>query len=359
MWYFIYGGVFLLSLLLSLVLTEIVKNYAINIGFVDKPNKRKFHKGATPLLGGVAIYLSFTLTIIIGVIVFFCGFKYLPASIQDFLGGIQLRLPWVFAILVGGLVLAITGLIDDKVNLGPWIKLFIQFLVAVFVISMGIKVRLFLRAEWLSYIITVIWIMFLTNAFNLLDNMDGVSAGVALVSSFMLFLVACLLGEFFIATILTVFMGSLLGFLYFNFPPAKIFMGDCGSMFIGFLLSIMTILGTYYKPNSPTLFPVAIPLIVLAVPIFDTISVICIRLWNGQHIFKADKNHFSHRLVNLKMKVPLAVCFVYLVSLCLGLPSVLLPILPLGGVLIVFAQAFIVMVIIAILEYYAKNSRFQ
>jgi len=149
----------------------------------------------------------------------------------------------------------------------------------------------------------------------------------------------------------------LLGFLFFNFPPAKIFMGDCGSMFIGYIISVITILGTYYRPGAPTLFPVVIPLLVLTVPIFDVLSVIFIRWVHKKPIFQPDKNHFSHRLVDMGMNIRTAVLFLYLLTFCVGLPSVLLPQLSLVGVVIIFLQAVGIMGVIAVLEYYGKNNR--
>ncbi len=356
MWFLAYISIFLISLLLSFVLTDVCRYLALRWGFVDRPQKGRFHTRTTPLLGGLGIFLSFSLTIIGGLLAVWKFADILPDKIQAFLPGITLRLPWLAVILAGGLAMAVTGLVDDRINLRPHWKLLIQFIIAFLIARAGIRVKLFVRWEWFSYLVTIFWLLFITNAFNLLDNLDGVSAGVAFISSIMLFLVALMLHQYFIGAILAVFMGSVLGFLYYNFPPAKIFMGDCGSMFIGFIFSIITVLGTYYKPYSPTLFPVAIPLIVLAVPIFDTLSVFVIRLLRKQPLFRGDKNHFAHRLVRLGMREPVAVLFLYLVTLCVGLPSVLLPIMPLAGVLIIFSQAVVVMVIVAILEFFGKRA---
>lgn len=356
MWVLAYISVFLFSLLLSFLFTDACRSLALRWGFVDLPQKGRFHSKTTPLLGGIGIVLSFCLTIIAGLFLVWKYADLFPAGIQPFLTGISLRLPWIVAILAGGVAISVIGLVDDKINLRPQWKLLVQFIIAFFIARAGIRVKLFVAWEWLSYLITIIWMLFIINAFNLLDNMDGVSAGVAFISSLLLFLGAVMLNEYFIATILAVFMGGSLGFLYYNFPPARIFMGDCGSMFIGFIFSVITILGTYYKPYSPTLFPVAVPLVVLAVPIFDTFSVFAIRLLRKQPLFRGDKNHFAHRLVRLGMREPVAVLFLYLVTLCVGLPSVLLPILPLSGVLIIFAQAVVFMVIVAILEFYGKQA---
>ena len=322
------------------------------LGFIDHPAKRKFHDKPIPLMGGAAIFLSFYITIFLNLAFVKIWPQLLPEQIRTFLPGINLRLPWLLAVLAGGLVIAGIGLADDKYGLQPKWKLLGQFIVAFGIAAAGIRIKFFIPSELLSFCITIIWILVITNAFNLLDNMDGVSAGVALISSIILLIVAVMLNEYFIAAVLAVFTGSIIGFLYYNFPPATIFMGDCGSMFIGFVLSVITILGTYYKSGDvPTVFPVVIPLLVLTVPIFDTLSVLYIRIRKGLPAFQPDKNHFSHRLVNRGMNVRTAVSFVYLVTLCVGLPSVLLPYLPLKGVLVVFIQVIGIVAIIAMLEY--------
>lgn len=352
MWYLVYLYIFITSLLLSIFLTKISCNIAPKLGFIDQPSERKFHTEPVPLMGGIAIALSFFTIILLNLFVIKIWPQIVPGEIKAFLPGIGLRLGWLTAVLLGGIMIAAIGLIDDKKDLAPFWKLLVQFIAAVLIASVGIRIKIFITNESISFIMTILWIMIITNAFNLLDNMDGISAGISVISSLILFIVAIILNGYFIATLLSVFMGSVLGFLFFNFPKAKLFMGDCGSMFVGFIISVVTILGTYYGPNTPTLFPVVIPLLVLAVPLFDTISVVCIRLYKKQPIFKPDRNHFSHRLVNRGMSVRTTVLFIYLVTFCVGLPCVLLPFLPLIGVLVVFMQTIGIISIIAMLEYY-------
>lgn len=352
MWYIVYLLISLCGFITTLFLTKIFRNLAIRWRFIDQPSERKFHRKPTPLMGGVAIFLGFWITIFAGLIIVWL----FPSAASGYAQGVWMRIPWLISIFIGGLVISGVGLWDDKSALRPKHKLLFQFMVAIFTVLVGIRARLFLPQPF-SYIISIIWILAITNAFNLLDNMDGVSSGIAFIGSFLLFLVAVMMKNYFISSMLSCFMGTLLGFLCFNFPPADIFMGDCGSMFIGYIISVVTILGTYFRPESPTIFPVFIPLLVLAVPLFDTLSVIFIRIAHKKPIFQPDKNHFSHRLVNMGMKIKTAVLFLYLVTFCVGLPSVLLPQLSLSGVLIVFSQAVGIMVVIAILEYYGENNR--
>lgn len=323
--------IFLCSFITTALLTYIIRRLAVRCKFLDQPSSRKFHKSPTPLMGGVAIFLGFW------VVTF-----------------IFIRSQWLIPIFIGSLIISGVGLWDDRFVICPRYKLFFQFIVSLFTVTAGARASVFLPVP-LSYIVSILWIIVITNAFNLLDNMDGVSCGIAFVASLILFFVSLILKNYFISSALCAFMGALLGFLIFNFPPASIFMGDCGSMFIGYIISIITILGTYYRRESPTLFPVVIPLLVLAVPIFDVLSVICIRLIHRKPIFQPDKNHFSHRLVNMGMDVRPAVLFLYLLTFCVGLPSVLLPQLSLCGVVVVFLQTVGIMAIIAILECYGKK----
>lgn len=316
--------IFLCSFITTTLLTYIIRRLAVRWKFIDQPSDRKFHKKPTPLMGGVAIFLGFWISA-----------------------------PWLITIFISSLIISGAGLWDDRFVIRPWQKLLAQFIVAAFTVSMGIRAQVFLPSPF-SYIISIIWILAITNAFNLLDNMDGVSCGIAFVCSLLLLLTS---QDYFVSSMLCAFMGALLGFLCFNFPPARIFMGDCGSMFIGYIISVITILGTYYRPGTPTLFPVVIPLLVLAVPIFDVSSVIFIRWVHKKPIFQPDKNHFSHRLVDMGMNIRTAVLFLYLLTFCVGLPSVLLPQLSLTGVIIVFLQAVGIMGVIAVLEYYGKNNR--
>ena len=354
MWFLAYLVISIISFVITTFLVRKMLPLAVSWGMVDHPAGHKFHQRATPLLGGVAIFLGFWITVLGGMAVIRSPVSFIPSVIRQYTDGVWLRLPWIGVVFGGSLAISACGLYDDKYNLNAFIKLGVQFAVAVVTVAVGIRARLFLNIP-LSYLVSIVWILGITNSFNLLDNMDGVSAGIAVISSFLLFLVACIMQNYFVASFLACFMGCLLGFLRFNFPPAKIFMGDCGSMFIGYIISVVTIMGTYYGPKSPTIFPIVIPLLVLAVPIFDTISVVIIRVIQQRPVFQADKNHFSHRLVTMGMGVKTAVLFLYLVTLCIGLPSLLLPLLPLTGVMIVLCQAAGIIGIIAILEYYSRK----
>src|SRR5262249_39375671 len=189
---------------------------------------------------------------------------------------------------------------------------------AVLLIAAGIRTS-FLPYDWMNALVTVLWIVGMTNAFNLLDNMDGASAGVALVACVVLLINAWSLGELFISLILMAFIGSLLGFLLYNFHPASTFLGDCGSLFIGYVMGSLTLLERYVSHASSGFFPVLMPVLVLAVPLIDTTTVVVIRLRERRPFYVGDSRHLSHRLVSLGFSPRAAVLFLYLSTFCFGL----------------------------------------
>ncbi len=353
MWKIIYFSAFFFSLVFSCVFTSIFRNIALRLNIVDNPDgKRKTHANPLPLLGGLGMYCSFSLTIIAGLGLILLAKKLgmiMPETALYF-KGIYSRVPQVFTILATALFLTILGLADDIKGLSAKTKLIFQVILSLIVFFSGIRITFFIENNFISAILTICWIIGITNAFNLLDNMDGLSCGTALISSFIFFLVASSGGHFFVAAILSVFIGILSGFLIFNFPPALIFMGDAGSLFIGFTLSILIIINTYYTPGNPTSAPVIMPLLIMAIPIFDTLSVIYIRKKNNVSIFTADNNHLSHRLVKLGMSAKNSVLFIYLLNFCIGLGALLLSSLNMYGCIIVLIQAILILAIIVFLE---------
>jgi UDP-GlcNAc:undecaprenyl-phosphate GlcNAc-1-phosphate transferase len=211
-------------------------------------------------------------------------------------------------------------------------------------------------AKW---ILTAIWIVGITNAFNLLDNMDGLCSGVAIIASTILMVLCLQSGELFVTAFIILLIGSLSGFWIYNFKPAKIFLGDSGSLLIGYFLSIITILPTFYdghKENAHVL-SIFMPIIILAIPIFDTMSVMLIRFKNKKPFFQGDKNHFSHRLVSLGLSQQQAVLMIYLVCLSTGISTLLLLKLDVFGSSILFVQVIFIFLIIAILENAGRKKR--
>jgi len=253
---------------------------------------------------------------------------WMPTEITPLLGGISLRAREVWSIFGAGTVVFLLGLLDDRLTLGWRPKLVVQLIVAGLLVSAGIRATVFAKAEWIGVVLSVIWFVVLINAFNFLDNMDALSSGVGLIASAM-FTIVMLTGtaepRWFVASCLLILCGSLAGFLVHNWPPARIFMGDSGSCLIGLVLASLTIVGTFFEyGHSPGKHVLLAPLCILAVPLYDFCSVVVIRLLQGRSPFHADKQHFSHRLVELGLSRSHAVLTVHLVTLTTGMGALLL-----------------------------------
>jgi UDP-GlcNAc:undecaprenyl-phosphate GlcNAc-1-phosphate transferase len=229
-------------------------------------------------------------------------------------------------------------------------------LAALVLLSAGVRTD-FLHYAWLNAAVTLLWVVGITNAVNLLDNMDGLAAGVAVVASLVLLLNAWLLGEFFISLVLVALMGTLLGFLVYNWHPASIFLGDCGSLFIGFTLASLTLLERFVTHASSTYFSILMPVLVLAIPIIDTTTVVVIRIREHRPIYVGDSRHLSHRLVSLGMSRPLAVATIYVLALGIGLGSVALPHASPIVSAILLLQALAVTAVVLILLFYERRAQ--
>jgi UDP-GlcNAc:undecaprenyl-phosphate/decaprenyl-phosphate GlcNAc-1-phosphate transferase len=318
-------GVLVASTALSAALVPASSRLAQWLGAVDHPGHRKIHAVPMPRMGGVAVYVAFVAIVLSG--------YYLAPWLR------QMNLPFaavleplrdahrveqkLLAVIAGATASFIVGLLDDLLGarFPVWIKAVGQVLAALFLVFGDVRTS-FLPTDVLNSILTVLWVVGISNAFNLLDNMDGLSAGVAFIAAGVLLVNAWLLGELFICLILVAFMGSLLGFLFFNYNPARLFLGDCGSLFIGYVMAALTLLERYVSEASSTLFPVLMPVLVLAVPIIDTATVIFIRIKERRPIYVGDTRHLSHRLVSLGFSQRAAVQFIYLATFCFGLGAV-------------------------------------
>jgi len=349
MWNLACLGAFLLAFLLSYLLVFACRRAAAALGVVDYPSARKVHREPTPLLGGLAIFLSLLLTIGAGVA--FARWPGAPEFVRAAAPGIRSVAGKLYGLLAGGLLVVLTGLLDDLAGLRPWQKLSLQVLCGLVIVTVGIRVSFFVPNALYGAAATLLWLVAMMNSFNLLDNMDGLSAGVAFVCGAVLFLFAFHMGQQFVAAVLAVFLGSVGGFLWHNFPPAGIFMGECGSSFLGYFLGATAVLLTFYRyEGTQSFLPLFTPFVVFSVPFFDTLSVVCIRLRRGLPVFKGDKNHLSHRLVNLGMTQRRAVLFIYLLALCTGMGALLLFNLNVYGGLLVILQTVIILGIVWVLE---------
>jgi UDP-GlcNAc:undecaprenyl-phosphate GlcNAc-1-phosphate transferase len=348
---------------LSALLVPVARLLARRNGIMDAPGARKVHAVPTPRLGGLAVCISFVAVVL-------TGYLLAPSLAQQSWARASLGFPLtllqeapkvgtkLLAVLAGAIIAFAVGLLDDMFGsrFPVLAKALGQAVAAVIVIAAGVRTS-FMPTEWLNVVVTLLWLVGITNAFNLLDNMDGLSAGVALVASTILLINAWSLGEFFISLILLAFMGSLLGFLFYNFNPASIFLGDCGSLFIGFVMGSLTLLERYVSHASSTLFPVLMPVLVLAVPLTDTATVVWIRLREGRPFYVGDDRHLSHRLLSLGFSDRAAVLLIYLATFSLGLGAVSLSDATVAQSLFILLQSVGFVALILILMFFDGRDR--
>ena len=337
--------------------TAVVIRVAPRIGLMDQPAARKVHQEPTPLGGGVAVWLAVTIIVVCVYAVAWTARAnavasgLVPEPLRPHIPGLISRGPLVAAVLAGATLQMILGLVDDWRGLSYLVRLLVEAGLVAALAWLGIRVTLFppFDAPVFTYTVTILWIVGLTNAFNFLDNMDGLSGGVAALCCMFLALVAFMIGDLFIAGFVLVLGGALSGFLLFNWPPARVFLGDAGANFVGFLLGVVTVAGTFTTPQYPNVTIFA-PLCIMAVPIYDSVSVITIRLLEGRSPFKPDKKHFSHRLVTLGMSPPRAVLTIYLATVATSLNAIILYFLPPRWAVVVVLQIAAVLGLVAVLE---------
>lgn len=289
---------FLIPFILSLIFTPIIRLFAIKNGLISYPRTDRWHKHPTAILGGVSIYLAVLISCL-------------------FLGDINKT---SLGLLSGGTFLFVIGLLDDKFHFRPYTKLFTQIIAGCIAIFFGIVLGLPIN-HFLAIPLTLLWIVGITNAFNLLDNIDGLAAGIAVISGLMLFF-SLIFSDNPLGIYGLILSAATLGFLPYNFNPAKIFMGDSGSMFLGYSLAVISITGTA-RHISNLLIALLVPVLILSVPIFDTIFVMTIRTLQGKRVFQGDKDHTSHRLVTLGISQRKTVLLLYAVSIIFGLIAIL------------------------------------
>lgn len=293
----IVGGI---SVAIAALMTLLVRGFARKFDFVAKPKSDRWHKRPTAMLGGAAIFLT--------TLIMYAAF--VPKTTETLI------------ILVGSTLLFIVGLLDDILNIKPYQKLVGQLFGAVIVVGFGMTLPL-TGYELVDIWITVFWLIGITNAINLLDNMDGLAAGIAAIGAVSLAFGFAVNGQGTEVMLVAVFIGALVGFLIFNFNPASIFMGDCGSMFVGFLLASSVLLGQTGGRSRGIFSILAVPVLILFVPIFDTTFVTVLRKMWGRKASQGGRDHTSHRLVALGLSERSAVLMIYAFAVCAGLLSLM------------------------------------
>ncbi len=294
--------IFASAFILVLGATPIIRRLANRLGFVDRPDARRIHRMPVPLLGGIAIYAGFILALVI----FGEGWVVSQA----------------IGILVGATLVSFLGIWDDRWGLRPIMKLLGQACATGIIVASGVQVS-FLPNQALNLLVTFLWVLGITNALNLLDNMDGLSGGVGALAAAFFLLLAAWNGQYLVASLAAALMGVCIGFLVYNFNPASIFMGDAGSMFLGFVLAVVGIKLRF--PGRPNIITWMIPVVVLGLPVFDTTLVVFSRLRRGINpLTNPGRDHASHRLVSLGLSQRQAVVLLYGVCCALGLVGLLI-----------------------------------
>jgi UDP-GlcNAc:undecaprenyl-phosphate/decaprenyl-phosphate GlcNAc-1-phosphate transferase len=357
---------FTTAFVVSAAATGLMRWVAPQVGLIDRPAARKVHTTPTPLGGGVGIVCGFVVTMAMAHLAVWLIARdptppgWLPPSIQPHLSGVLSRAPMLWRLIAAGVLLAVMGLLDDFKGL-PWkSRLVVQFGIAFALVAGGVQATVFVNQPWVGQVISVLWIVVLINSFNFLDNMDALSSGIGLIAAAVF--AVLMLGtvsepRWFVGGALVALAGSLAGFLCHNWPPARIFMGDAGSTFIGLMLASLTVLGTFYEPELGSTHVMLAPLCVLAIPLYDITSVIAIRLSEGRSPFQPDKKHFSHRLTELGLSKRSAVLVVHLATLTTGLGGLLLYKVPdwtSAGLVVLLV--FCLLAIVAILETVGRAS---
>ena len=334
-----------------------------------RPRTDRFHKEPTPLGGGLAIWLGVVATFAAAQLLLWLiaagavRLEVLPQLFATHYDGMLQQSPKLWTLLAAATVMMILGLIDDRGGLDWRLRLGVQIFVAAIIVWQGWRLTAFIDAPLLTAALSVIWIVGIVNAFNMLDNMDGLSAGVAWIAAALLIAVILTAPspasngpQLFVAGFLLVLAGAIAGFWWHNRPPAKIFMGDAGSYFVGFCLATATLMATFAGGGMPRHALLA-PLCVLAVPIYDMLTVVAIRLRAGRSPFEGDKNHFSHRLVALGLSPKQAVWTIYLLTTACGLGALLLHQVNEFGAVVILIMIGCMLATIAILEATARRDR--
>jgi UDP-GlcNAc:undecaprenyl-phosphate GlcNAc-1-phosphate transferase len=301
---------FFSALIISFILTPPARRLAFKVGALDVPkDPRKIHKKPMPYFGGLAIYVS----------IMSCMFVYMPHTTTN------------YSIMAGATIIVLTGIVDDMFGMPAKVKMFMQLVAAVVAIAGGVRIYFVSNPlsttgmsyllSWFSIPITVFWIVGITNTINLIDGLDGLASGVSSIAATTLLFTAAIHGHYFIVMQCAIIAGASLGFLPFNFNPAKIFMGDTGSLLLGYMLAITSILGMVKSVAAVSLI---IPVFAIGLPIFDTAFAIVRRYINHKPIMQADKGHLHHKLMGRGLNQRQTVLVMYLISMLLGIAAVII-----------------------------------
>lgn len=292
-------------------------------GHVDAPGHRKIHQEPIPLAGGLAVITGMIVPVFAGLLVI--QWQLLDSeTAARLMHGLGRRGGQLGVVLAGAIGMVVLGWMDDRWELKPSVKLGGQLLVAAAVAVAGVRITLFVPSLLFSYAVTVLWILTVINAFNFMDNMNGLCAGLGAIGAFFCGLAAAIHGQYLVALVAMLTLGALLGFLPYNYPRASAFLGDAGSHLVGYLLAVLAILPHFHSAQHPHPWAVLSPLLILGVPLFDLAWVVILRWRLGQPFYVGDNNHFSHRLVRRGWSRAGAVALIWLLAAMSGGVSLVL-----------------------------------
>lgn len=338
------------------LLTPLFATLARRSGVVDVPGPRALHKSPTPLLGGLAIVIALLLTTV-SHLLFAVFLTRNPAFLKPVLSDLQLNLSGLTAtwsrlgiIFSGGVAVCALGLADDLWHLRVRTRLFFQFLIAIAVVGLGVRPTLGIMPSGVAFAVAVVWLVGITNSFNLVDGVDGLATGLAAIAAGILGVTMFMSGHPCPAALLFAVCGACLGFLWHNWHPARVFLGSAGALFLGYILGAITMVATFMTENTTWLFPLLIPVLVFALPLYDTASVILIRLGLRKPIWEGDRSHFHHRLLRIGFSHRQCVVFIYLLALAFGTAAVMISKSSLAQNLLLVAQAVFLVGVIVLME---------
>ena len=326
----------LAALVVSFLASPLVKNFAYKVGAIDVPkDARRMHKIPTPRLGGLAIFLGFMVSVIL----------FVPIR-----GDREMQ-----SILMGAVIIVVLGVVDDIMALPAMLKFVVQIVAALIPALNGVQIQVvsnpnifsdspYWVLDWLTVPVTVLWIVGVTNSVNLIDGLDGLANGVSAISATTVLVIALIASEARVALVMAALVGASVGFMPYNQNPAKMFMGDTGATFLGFILASMSIQGLF---KFYTVISFVVPFLILGLPIFDTAFAFIRRIAHGQSPMHADRSHIHHRLIDMGLNQKQAVATLYVISAILGLSAVVLTTGGEGKALIFFAALCVVAVVAA------------
>ena len=301
----------------SLLALPLWRKWCLHTNLVDDPGHRKIHSAPVPLAGGFAVLTGILLPLAAGGILLKLGIVKI-SSAGLILHGLDRRAIELAVLALGAVAITLLGWLDDKHELKALPKFIGQILIAIAVAAACKRITLFVHSEVFSYAITILWLLAVINAFNFMDNMNGLCAGVGAIGAFVFALIAAANGEYLVAITGFLMCGALVGFLPWNFPNARAFLGDAGSHLVGYLLAVMAILPHFYTKQNPHPLAVLAPLLVLAIPLLDLAQVSLFRTLNKKPFWIGDTNHLSHRLVRAGLNRTRAVLLLWLVAAAIG-----------------------------------------